>query len=252
MHHAVASKQAGGFGRGLAIAGFAAYALVSESSAVGSEAAVAFHMQTLLCLAVVVALAQRRAWAPWFAIGIGLSGLVIDLALLRTFAFAPAFVLDTAMQGGLLWLALRTRDPQAPVAANVLTAGSPARQGWTFAFAAGMLPPLAMAPFFPWGSGACYEAAHVGSGPLLLLPLGALASVWLLARLRTVGLLLLVPLGFALGGLVAQDLLGLPPHQFGYFAVSDTFVLVGLVMLVAALVPLGPAAARILFGRRAR
>src|SRR4051794_19561075 len=143
MENAVPQRSAG-LVRWTAILAFTAYAAISVGYAANSWWAMPLYAQTLIYLAVAVALGCRRSWAPWFAIGIALSGLAIDLLFLGVYVVGPQFALDTAAQGVLLALAWKTKARSVAPGAHQLTAGSPARIGWTFALTAGVLPPMVM------------------------------------------------------------------------------------------------------------
>jgi hypothetical protein len=235
-----------------AILAFTAYAAISVGYASSSWWAMPLYAQTLIYLAVAVALGRRRSWAPWFAIGIALSGLTIDLLFLGVYVVGPPFVLDTAAQALLLALAWKTKGPAVAPGAHQLTSGSPSRIGWTFALTAGVLPPMVMAALAPVPALSCFDTP-VSFGEkvwLTLIPLAAVASLQLIARLRAAGVLLMAltcAAGVAaLGGSLAtswhMSLWELRPEHF--------LTLVGEGFLVAALVPLGPTLARALFARR--
>jgi hypothetical protein len=252
MENAVSQRSAG-LVRWTAILAFTAYAACSVGYASSSWWAMPLYAQTLIYLAVAVALWRRRSWAPWFAIGIALSGLAIDLLFLGVYVVGPEFALDTAAQGVLVALAWRTRTPVVPPAWQQLTSGSPARIGWTFALTAGVLPPMVMAALAPVPQLACFETP-VSFGEkvwLTLIPLAAVGSLQLIARLRAAGVLLMALTcaagAAALGGSLVTSwhvwsLWDLRPEHF--------LALVGQAFLVAALVPLAPTFARVLFARR--
>jgi hypothetical protein len=255
MENTVGSQRCAGSARVTAILAFGAYAACSEGYALHSWAADALHVQTLICLAVVVALWQRRAWAPWFAIGVGLSGLVLDVAMLALFDRGSGSMLDTAGQVLLLLAALRTRDAAVPALEHRLSAGSPASIGWTFALTAGVLLPLGMAAFLPEYVGDCMSGPPIGLSDswLLLVPLAVVASLRLLARMRTAGLLVLVCTCLASGGLALRELGAAHPATWAQPELTSLVhisVVVGQVFLLAALVPLAPALSRALFLRR--
>ena len=256
MENAAGSQRSTGLVRWTAIFAFAAYAACSLGYAADSWWAMPLGAQTLIYLAVAIALWRQRAWAAWFAIGIALSGLTIDLFFVGAYFVGPDFLLDTAAQGVLLWLALRTRNPAVPAAAHALTSGSPTRIGWTFALTAGVLPPLAMAALAPIPHG-CFEVAPAGTFGdkvwLTLIPLAAVASLQLIARLRAAGVFLML-LTAAAGAVMLGESVATSwqPLSVWELRPEHLLVFIGQGFLIAALVPLGPTLARVLFARRER
>jgi hypothetical protein len=254
MANDVDSQRSAGCIRFTAIVAFAAYAALSLSYAQDSLWVAPLYAQTLLYLAVSIALWRRAAWAPWFAIGIALSGLAIDLMFVGVYVVGPAFLLDTAAQGLLLMLARRTKDAAIAPSPAQLTAGSHARIGWTFALSAGVLPPAIMAALAPMPASSClaHDSAALGDKVWwTLVPLAAIAGMQLMARLRTAGVLVMVA---TCAASAAAFVLGAAPSwdaaEVWYLRPEHVLTFVAQAFLVATLVPLGPTLARALFPRR--
>jgi hypothetical protein len=179
----------------LAAAAFAAYGcwsllMASSSYFLGGT----MFGQAVLYFAVAAALARRADWAGWFAVGIATSGLVVDAAFLGFWSFNFEMVLDTAAQAGLLWLAMNCRAHVGTTdSGHRLTGTAASPIGWTFALAAGVLPPAVMGAFMPTAVG-CEMLAPPpwhDPGSLTVMALLAVGGLFLVARLRTLGLLVL-------------------------------------------------------------
>jgi hypothetical protein len=250
----------------LAIAAFAAYGCCSLLYAAPTSSMTGVMVgQALLYFAVAAVLARGVPWAGWFAVGIATSGLVVDALFLDAWALDPGMALDAGAQAGLLCLALRARARVGTqLSTDRLTSTAPAPIGWTFALAAGVLPPAVMgALMFPLPFGCVGPIGLVPWYSGLELLVAALLAVWglrLMARLRTAGLLPLAAslamAAFATARTVADTLSveatlrtfgdeSLPLLQPGHY-----MALVAFAFAAAALVPLGPRFLRMLLRGR--
>jgi hypothetical protein len=255
------------------VAAFAAYGCCSLFWASDILAGVMFG-QALLYFAVAAALARRADWAGWFAVGIATSGLAVDGVFLTAWPGDPMMIVDTAMQAGLLWLALQSRALVGTAdSSHRLTSTAAPPIGWTFALAAGVLPPAVMGAFMPSWHGSCLSvhASWEGSGELLALALVAVGGLHLVARLRTTGLLALA-LAAAIASSTmmetalevwslhrsmtwltgpAESLALFPSHSYSAaLQPGHHMAILAFGFALAALVPLGPQFVRALFSRK--
>lgn len=241
----------------LAIASFAFYGFwsLAQSGYLGGP----MFGQAILYFAVAAALWKQESWAGWFAVGIAASGLVVDAVFLAAWGVDPGMTLDTVAQATLFWLALQVREGGATERSpDRLTSGAPAPIGWTFALAAGVLPPAVMGGLMPSQSCSLAPGPADSTLPLLLTVLLASVGLRLVARLRTVGLLVLV------GGLVTAALatresgrMASAIYFMGEYALEELryvhpryyMNVVAFAFALAALVPLGPRFVRAAFRR---
>jgi len=236
-------------------AAFAAYALCSWGFAQGAPWwGDLYYAQAAVYLVAAIALFRSLPWATWFAVGIGLSGLVVDVAYSAVLHVDGYLTADTLGQGLLFWLALRNHRSAARAASPyrstaAITPSSDPRIGWTFALAAGTLPPSIMAAFAPLPAG-YLDHAPVGIAPhghawLFALPILAVGALVLLGRGKVLGLVAAAGTA-AIGVLVFGDSFADPLHVMGTWdlRVEHLFALLGHGFLFASLLPLAPAALR--------
>jgi len=269
MESSVAPRSTSGL-PALAVVAFAAYGGCSLLFASSSYSlAGTMFGQALLYFAVAAALAKRASWAGWFAVGIATSGLVVDAVFLALWPSGGEMVLDTAAQAGLLWLAVKSRAQVGTTdSRHHLTSTAASPIGWTFALAAGVLPPAVMGALMPsWGDCLTIGVPWQGSGELMVLALLALGGLHLVARLRTTGLLALAA-GFAIASSTVMravldgwslhrtfaslagptDFLSLlPADVYPALHPGHCMTMVAFGFAFAALLPLGPSFLRALF-----
>jgi hypothetical protein len=215
--------------------------------------------QAFIYFAVAVALAMRSSWAGWFAVGIAISGLVVDAVFLVGYQLEAGMLLDTAAQAALVWLALRARPHVARYdSLDRLTGTAAAPIGWTFALAAGVLPPAVMGTLMPsWGDG-CHHLSGFwpGTDNLPAMTLLAVTGLCLIARLRTLGLVpLIVGVVFASSAMTQLASQSWTIETFDGYTIANPgpyMAIVACVFAIAAFVPMGPRFVRALFLKKAR